>query len=139
MIFQLTIVQLKNIYTYPLEKITSKKHLLWTSPYGPLSNSKGSPCPTSWGHSVPTSSGRWNTTSWELPNVISRGRSHIVLHVTPKEVSYQLLEGVSCKHYEDVPYSLICNSKWHVLPTSWGRPSETSRGHPKDVLKWFLK
>ena len=36
-----------------------------------------------------------NVTSWGLP--------HNVLNVTPREITYQSLEGVSCWCYEDVP------------------------------------
>ena len=37
------------------------------------------------------------------------------------------------------PYGIIFNSKGGVLLTSWGRPSETSGGHPKDVLISFYE
>ena len=102
---------------------TSPKDVLWMSPYGPLCNANGRP--------LPTSLGRWSMTSW--------GRPHTALYVTPLEVPYRHLEGVSCRRYEDVPYSLIYNSKRHVLRTSRGSPSETSWGSPKDALMWFYK
>ena len=115
----------------PLGKIASRespadvppKDVLWMSPYGPLCNANGRP--------LPTSLGRWSMTSW--------GRPHTALYVTPLEVPYRHLEGVSCRRYEDVPYSLIYNSKRHVLRTSRGSPSETSWGSPKDALMWFYK
>ena len=119
---------------------TYLKGILWTSPYGALGNAKGRPLPLSWGHPLPTSCGCCNMTSWGRPNVTSWGHSHNVLYVTPRDIPCRRLEDASCRRYDDVPYGLICNSKERVLPTSWGRPSETSlygsisktEKHPRD-------
>ena len=74
----------------------SPKHVLWTSLYGPLCNTNRYPLSTSWGHPLPTFSGRWNLrTSW--------GRPHIVLYVTPR--------GVPCRRLEE-----------RLLQTLWGHP-----------------
>ena len=70
------------------------KHVLWTSPYGPPCNTKGRLLPISWRHTLPTSFGRWNITSWGSPQN--------VLYVTPGDVPFRCLEYVSCRCYQDV-------------------------------------
>ena len=86
---------------------TFPKDVLWTSPCGSLCNAKR--------RSLPTSTGRWNMTSWERP--------HIFLYVTSREVLQQRLEDASCRRYEDV-------SKWFNMYFQGTCPT--------DVVKVFL-
>ena len=96
-------------------KITLGKRRPMDVPYGPQCNAKGSLLPTSWRRPLQTSLGRWNMASW--------GRLHIALYVTPRNVPFWRLEDVSCRRCEG-----------RVLPTSYERPLEASRGRTKSSL-----
>ena len=135
----------KNVSIEDDEKVTSRgrpedvpkrRHIdvpMWSS----MQHVKRHLLPVSWVRPIATSSGRWNMTSWRRPNLTSWGHSHIALYVTPRDVPTEILRTSSSDVMRMSPHGLICNSKGCVLPTSWGRPSEVSRGHPKDVLIWI--
>ena len=115
---------------------TSSKDFLWTFPYDPVCNAEGPPVHTSWGRFISASSGSWNMTSWGRPNVTSWGNPHVQC-ATPGTSYTDVLRTSPADFMSTCHFGLICNSKGRVLPTSWGCPSQTSRGCPKNALKWF--
>ena len=112
---------------------TSLKDVLWTSPYGPLSNTKGRPLLASTGLPLPTFFQRWNMTSWGRPNVTSSVRCHNVVYVTPRDVLCRHLEVVSCRRYEDVSIWSNLYLQW-VCIFIWTNLYQL----PEDVLKTSL-
>ena len=124
---------------------TSPNDVLWTSRYGPVCNAKGRPTPTSSGLPIPTYRGCPNRCLVDVqiwcPNRTSSWRTHMIIYVTPSYVPYQHPESMSCRCPKDTPYVPICNAKGCILPTSWGRHSETSEDIlprcPKDVVTCF--
>ena len=83
-------------YDNPLDKNTS-----WSSPYGPVCNTKERSLLTSWRRTLQTSSKRWNMTSLGHRN----GTSWVL-------------------------YGPSCYAKGHALPRSWGRLLQMLWGRP---------